>query len=207
MSLTAARSLLARFDELPDPRREHGRWHKLSDIIALTICAVVAGADSWVDVEEYGHRKYDLLASFLDLANGIPSHDTIGRVFSLLKPEAFQECFAAWVRDVAQGTQGRVIAVDGKTSRHSYDRAAGQAALHVVSAWATANHLVLGQRAVADKSNEITALPAILQIIDIQGAIVTIDAMGCQKKVTVHPSFSRKKSSPRRSCAGLGFLA
>jgi predicted transposase YbfD/YdcC len=168
---------------LHDPRREHNRLHNLWDIIALTICGVIAGADSWVDVESYGEEKQEFLETFLELPNGIPSHDTIGRVFSLLDPAGFQSCFLTWVGALVEATAGRIIAVDGKTLRHSFDHAKGQGALHLVSAWATANRLVLGQRAVDQKSNEITAIPELLKILDLHGAIVTIDAMGCQKDI------------------------
>ena len=176
-------SLRQCFADLHDPRREHNRRHNLWDIIALTICAVVAGADAWTEVEEYGRLKQDFLATFLELPAGIPSHDTIGRVFSLLDPEAFQRGFQAWVAALVEATDGRVIAVDGKTLRHSYDTAGGKGPLHLVSAWATANHLTLGQRAVSDKSNEITAIPALLKLLDLHRAVVTIDAMGCQKEI------------------------
>jgi len=171
------------FADLADPRREHNRLHNLWDIVALTICAVVAGADSFVEVEEYGVNKEDFLGTFLELPNGIPSHDTIGRVFALIDPGAFQRCFATWVAALAEATDGRLIAIDGKTCRHSFDTARGKPALHLVSAWATANRLVLAQRAVDQKSNEITAMPELLELLDLTGAVVTIDAMGCQKEI------------------------
>ena len=176
-------SLRQCFADLPDPRREHNRLHNLWDIIALTICAVIAGADAWTEVEEYGRLKQDFLATFLELPAGIPSHDTIGRVFARLDPAAFQQSFQAWVAALVEATDGRVIAIDGKTLRHSFDTAGGKGPLHLISAWATANHLTLGQRAVADKSNEITAIPELLRLLDLHGAIVTIDAMGCQKDI------------------------
>ena len=185
MSVSANRSVSIRrcFADLHDPRREHNRFHSLWDIIALTICAVVAGADSWVDVAEYGHDKEGFLSTFLELPNGLPSHDTIGRVFALLDPAAFQRCFLSWVQALVEATEGRLIAVDGKTLRHSFDAQAGKPALHLVSAWATANRLLLGQQAVDQKSNEITAIPQLLGILDLTGAVVTIDAMGCQKEI------------------------
>jgi predicted transposase YbfD/YdcC len=176
-------SLRQCFADLHDPRREHGRAHNLRDILSLTICAVVCGADSWVDVENYGHCKHDWLKTFLELPNGIPAHDTIGRVFALLNPAAFQQCFLQWVNSLVAATQGRLIAIDGKTLRRSFDRVAGKDALHLISAWAVENHLTLGQRAVDGKSNEITAIPELLKILDLTGAIVTIDAMGCQKDI------------------------
>jgi predicted transposase YbfD/YdcC len=171
------------FADLADPRREHLRLHSLWDIVALTICAVVSGADSWVDVANYGHEKYDMLETFLELENGIPAHDTIGRVFSLLDPTSFQVGFSKWVNALVEATQGRLVAIDGKTLRHSFDTKRGKSALHLISAWATENHLMLGQKAVDCKSNEITAIPELLRILDLTGAIVTIDAMGCQKEI------------------------
>lgn len=176
-------SLRQCFADLHDPRREHGRYHDLWDILGLTICAVVAGADSWVEVEEYGHCKLDWLKTFLALPHGIPAHDTLGRVFALLNPAAFQQCFQEWVHALVAATAGRVIAIDGKTLRRSFDRASGQGPLHLISAWAAENHLTLGQLAVDGKSNEITAIPELLKIIDVTGAIVTIDALGCQKNI------------------------
>jgi len=171
------------FAELQDSRRDHLRLHNLWDIIALTICAVVCGADNWVEIEKYGLRKQGWLEQLLELPNGIPSHDTLGRVFALLDPDAFQRCFGQWTQALVEATQGRLISIDGKTLRGSADRANGRGALHLVSAWARANHLVLGQVAVADKSNEITAIPELLKLIDVAGAVVTIDAMGCQKEI------------------------
>jgi predicted transposase YbfD/YdcC len=183
MTKSAAVSLRRCFAELDDPRREHNRLHNLWDIIALTICAVVSGADSWVEVEKYGHSKYDWLQGYLELPNDIPSHDTFRRVFSLVDPFAFQQGFSNWVAELIEATEGRLIAIDGKTLRRSFDPANGKNALHLVSAWATENRLVLGQQAVDCKSNEITAIPKLLEILDVTGAIVTIDAMGCQKEI------------------------
>ncbi len=175
MSTASRVSIRQCFAPLPDPRREHCRLHSLWDIIALTICAVVSGADSWVDVEQYGHRKKALLQTFLELPHGIPSHDTLGRVFALLDPAAFQQGFLTWVGALVEATDGRLVAIDGKSLRHSFDTAAGKGALHLVSAWATENHLVLGQRAVDSKSNEITAIPELLKILDLAGAVVTVN--------------------------------
>lgn len=176
-------SLQECFGDLQDCRREHLRLHNLWDIIALTICAVVCGADNWVEIERYGHRKHAWLQGLLPLPNGIPSHNTLGRVFALIDPAAFQRCFGQWAQALVQATAGRLIAIDGKTLRGSADPANDRAALHLVSAWAQANHLVLGQVAVADKSNDITAIPQLLQLIDVTGAVVTLDAMGCQKEI------------------------
>lgn len=176
-------SLLYHFADLTDPRSEHTKLHGLLDLIALTLCAVVSGADAWTDVETYGLTKQDWLATFLDLPHGIPSHDTFGRVFAALDPAAFQQCFVSWMHAVVGASRGKLVAIDGKALRHSFDTAKGKSALHLVSAWASANHLLLGQQAVADKSNEITAIPELLKLLDLQGALVTIDAMGCQKQI------------------------
>jgi predicted transposase YbfD/YdcC len=183
MAATATVSLHECFGDLHDCRREHLRLHDLWDIIALTICAVICGADNWVEIERYGRRKRHWLQGFLQLPNGIPSHNTLGRVFDLINPAAFERCFGAWTQALVQATAGRLINIDGKTLRGSTAAGNGRAALHLVSAWANANHLVLGQVAVADKSNEITAIPELLQLIDVTGAVVTIDAMGCQKEI------------------------
>jgi predicted transposase YbfD/YdcC len=176
-------SLVTHFQALQDPRLERSRLHNLLDIVAITICAVICGADSWVDVEKYGQAKQDWLRRFLKLPNGIPSHDTFGRVFAALVPEQFQTCFAGWVQETAGQLGLTQIAIDGKTLRGSHDRANGKAALHLVSAWAVENHLTLGQEAVDSKSNEITAIPKLLELLDLEGALVTIDAMGCQKEI------------------------
>jgi predicted transposase YbfD/YdcC len=180
---TAPVSLLHHFADLHDPRSDHTKLHGLLDIIALTLCAVVSGADCWTDVEAYGLEKYEWLTTFLDLPNGIPSHDTLGRVFAALDPAAFQRCFIAWMGAVVDASRGRLVAIDGKALRHSFDTAKGRSAVHLVSAWASANHLLLGQCAVDEKSNEITAIPELLKLLDLQGALVTIDAMGCQKRI------------------------
>ncbi len=176
-------SLLHHFADLEDPRADHTRRHDLLDIIALTVCAVVSGADAWTDVETYGLHKQPWLETFLELPNGIPSHDTLGRVFAALDPAAFPTCFVSWMRAVVDASRGRLVAIDGKVLRHSFDTAKGKSALHLVSAWASANHLLLGQCAVDEKSNEVTAIPELLKLLDLQGALVTIDAMGCQKKI------------------------
>lgn len=176
-------SLLEHFNTLEDPRVEHLLEHQLLDIIGLTICAVICGADSWVDIEQYGQSKQDWLATFLTLSNGIPSHDTIARVFARLNPSALQECFLSWVQSVAQLCSGEVIAIDGKTLRHSYDSVSGKGAIPMVSAWATENHLVLGQIKVDEKSNEIPAIPKLLEVLEINGCIITIDAMGTQREI------------------------
>ena len=183
--MTADRELTLahHFAELTDPRIDRSKLHELLDIVAIAICAVVAGAESWDDIEDFGHAKHAWLGTFLDLPNGIPSHDTFRRVFERLDPDEFQRCFLGWIEAVHEATERQVIAIDGKTLRRSFDRAKGQSALHMVHAWATANHLLLGQLAVDEKSNEITAIPKLLQMLELTGAIVTIDAMGCQKEI------------------------
>lgn len=169
------------FRDLPDPRREHLRLHSLWDIIGLTICAVLCGCDTVVEIEEYGIAKLDFLRTFLDLENGVPSHDTIGRVFARLDPKTFRHCFAEWTQALAESLADRVIAIDGKTLRGAHGKDGKP--LHLVSAFATENRLVLTQQAVAEKSNEITAIPEVLRTLDVKKAIVTIDAMGCQKEI------------------------
>ena len=183
MSQTNAFSIRQCFAEVPDPRREHMRLHNLWDIIAIALLAVIAGADSWVEVAKYGVHKLDFLQTFLELPCGVPSHDTFGRVFALLCPKALQEGFIKWVQVLAQATRGRVVAIDGKTAHRSFDKAAGQGPLHVLSAWASESRLLLGQQACDSKSNEITAIPELIQNLEISGSIVTIDAMGCQKEI------------------------
>ena len=176
-------ALTASFRSLPDPRVERTKQHLLVDIMAIAICAVVCGAEAWTEVEDFGTIKKKWLKRFLALPNGIPSHDTFGRVFAALDPEAFQACFVRWVQRVAHLTAGEVIAIDGKTLRRSHDAAKNKDAIHLVSAWATANRLVLGQVKVADKSNEITAIPELLQLLELRGCLVTIDAAGTQTKI------------------------
>jgi predicted transposase YbfD/YdcC len=176
-------SLAHHFADLTDPRIDRSRLHELLDIVAIAICAVVAGADSWDDIEDFGNAKIDWLGTFLDLPNGIPSHDTFRRLFERLDPAEFQKGFLGWIEALHEATERQVIAIDGKSLRRSFDRAKGKSALHLVHAWATANHLLLGQVAVDQKSNEITAIPVLLKMLSISGAIVTIDAMGCQKEI------------------------
>jgi len=176
-------SITAHFASLEDPRIERTKLHQLLDILVIAICAVICGADDWVEVELFGNAKLTWLRTFLELPNGIPSHDTFGRVFGRLNPEQFQHCFLAWIQAVGEVSQGQVIAIDGKVLRGSCERVLGKAGIAMVSAWATANHLVLGQVKVDDKSNEITAIPKLLQMLEIAGCIVTIDAMGCQQEI------------------------
>ncbi len=171
------------FALLTDPRSDHTKRHLLLDILTIALCAIISGADEWVAMEAYGKAKQEWLATFLALPNGIPSHDTFGRVFAALDPDQFEACFLAWVQSAVTLTDGAVIACDGKTVRRSQDDGAGKAAVHMVSAWASAQQLVLGQRAVDEKSNEITAIPALLDVLMLKGCIVTIDAMGCQTAI------------------------
>lgn len=171
------------FADLADPRIDRTKRHDLLDILTIALCAVICGADSWVEVERFGRAKEPWLRAFLALPHGIPSHDTFGRVFAALDPTAFERCFLAWVQSVATATAGEVVALDGKTLRRAHDRPNGQAALHLVSAWAATNRLVLGQVRVDDHANEIVALPALLDLLVLTGCIVTIDALGCQQAV------------------------
>ena len=183
MSSNAGGSLGEHFGNLEDPRRDQGKRHQLLDIIAMTICAVIGGAAGWSDVELFLKCKYEWFRRFLDLPNGVPCPDTFARVFAHIDPEQFRDCFIDWVSSISRLTQGQVIAVDGKTLRRSHDRNSGKEAIHMVSAWATENSLLLGQTKVDEKSNEITAIPELLDLLDVSGCIVTIDAMGWQKKI------------------------
>jgi predicted transposase YbfD/YdcC len=176
-------SLLTHFQELADPRISPATRHHLLDIVAIALCAVICGADTWVEVEAFGQAKRAWLETFLALPHGIPSHDTFGRVFAALDPDQFEAGFRSWVGAVAAVSAGTVVAIDGKTLRRSHDRAQGKDALVLVSAWAEANRLLLGQVAVADGSNEIPAIPALLQQLALEGSIVTVDAIGCQTAI------------------------
>jgi predicted transposase YbfD/YdcC len=175
------KSLAYHIAALPDPRKVRGQRHLLLDIMVIAVLATMSGVDEWEGIEEFGNDQEAWLRTFLDLPNGIPSHDTFGRVFQMLDPRAFSEAFLAWVRGIREKIPGDVVALDGKTLRASMSE--GQPALHVVSAWSAQNRIVLGQRAVDEKSNEITAIPELLKILDLKGCIVTIDAMGCQKDI------------------------
>lgn len=177
-------SLVKHFEGLPDPRTGNAKAHIFLEILIIAILAVICGADGWSDVELFGKNKKTWLNSFLKLPKGIPSHDTFGRVFAKIKPEEFQKRFMEWIQAIEKLTAGQVIAVDGKKLRRSHDQQSGKAAIYMVSAWATQNQLVLGQTTVAEKSNEITAIPELLRLLDITGCIVTIDALGTQTEIT-----------------------
>lgn len=183
MTANLDNTILKYFSNLEDPRIERTKQHQLLDIVAIAILAVISGADSWVAIETYGQSKREWLVTILALPNGIPSHDTIARVFASLDPEAFEQCFHRWVTSITEAIGAQVIPIDGKTIRQSFDRNGGQKAIHVVSAWASEHRLVLGQLKVDSKSNEITAIPKLLELLDIVGCIITIDAMGCQTEI------------------------
>ena len=182
MEANAPGGLLRWFGELEDPRPGRNVMHLLSDMLAIAIIAVICGADGWAEVEHFANCKQEWLKTFLRLPHGIPSHDTFGRVFGRIVPEQFERCFLKWTAHLAKH-KSRLVAIDGKTLRRSFDSASGKQAIHMISAWCQENHLVLGQLATEAKSNEITAIPKLLKLLDLKGAVVTIDAMGCQKKI------------------------
>ena len=175
-------SFINYFADLADPRQEDRCDHKLLDILFIAICAVICGADGFTDMEEFGLAKETWLRQFLELPNGIPSHDTFGRVLARLNPQAFQQSFLNWVRAVADVTNQEIVPIDGKKLRRSHDRANGQRAIELVSAWTRSNRLMLGQVKVAEASNEITAVPQLLRLLALKGCIVTVDALNCQKE-------------------------
>jgi len=183
MSKRATASIVEHFGDIEDPRVEYLVEHKLIDIITIALCAIIAGADNWTEVEQYGQEKQGWFEQILELPAGIASHDTFGRVFGQLDPEQLQSSFLNWVQAVYQVTEGQVVPIDGKKVRRSHDRSHDQQAIWMVSAWASDNGLVLGQVKVDDKSNEITAIPKLLQVLELSGCIVTTDAMGCQKEI------------------------
>ena len=183
MKLKPKNKLSEHFSKIEDPRIERTKRHKLIDILTIAILAVICGADTWVAMESFGQAKFKWLKRILELPNGLPSHDTFARVFARLNPEQLQQCFLEWVRSLVRLSGGQIIAIDGKTLRQSYDSADGKGAIHMVSAWASQNRLVLGQCKVDEKSNEITAIPQLLRVLEVSGCVVTIDAMGCQKEM------------------------
>lgn len=178
----ATGGLIEHFSGISDPRADNSQ-HVLVEIITIAVCGAICGANNWVEVELFGQAKHDWLSTFLELPGGIPSHDTFGRVFALIDAEQFQSCFLKWVQTANDLTEGQVIPIDGKKLRRSHDKTNGKAAIHMVSAWAAENRMVLGQVKVDDKSNEITAIPELLTLLELAGCIVTIDAMGCQTAI------------------------
>lgn len=183
LEITSERSLLSHFAVLEDPRSGIQRRHLLTDMLVIAIAGVLCGADGWAQVAQFGRAKRTWLEQFLELPHGIPAHDTFGRVFSLIDAEAFETCFRTWVQTLGELLPREVVAIDGKTLRRSHNRGRGLGALHLVSAWASENQVVLGQVATEAKSNEITAIPKLLELLHLKGCIVTIDAMGCQTKI------------------------
>jgi predicted transposase YbfD/YdcC len=183
MAETGSASFERHFQELPDPRVERTRKHPLINIVFMAVCGVLSGANSIAAIHEFALDRRSWFARYLDLTNGIPSEDTIGRVLARVEPGAFEKCLLSWVQAVQEVTAHRLVSIDGKTLRGSADIERGRAAIHMVSAWATENKLSLGQVVVGEKTNEITAIPELLQLLEISGALVTIDAMGCQKAI------------------------
>lgn len=176
-------SIQEAFSSLKDPRVERHKRHQLIDIIVLTICAVISGSDGWEAIQQFGKNKQEWFKKWIDLENGIPSHDCIARVISRIDSAKMAECFITWANGISELTKGEVVAIDGKTARHSYDRKNKLGAIHMVSAWANQAGMSLGQIKTAEKSNEITAIPALLGMLELNGCIVTIDAMGCQTDI------------------------
>jgi predicted transposase YbfD/YdcC len=177
----ASARLFDYFAHVSDPRSANAR-HQLFDIFVIALCAVISGAEGWEDMEEYGPAQAEWFQQFLALPHGIPSHATFRRVLSRLKPDELPQGFVHWTEALRESLDGDIVAIDGKTLRRSFDHAASKGAIHMISAWANVNRLVLGQRKVDEKSNEITAIPTLLRMLELEGAIVTIDAMGCQKE-------------------------
>ena len=175
--------LVEQFADLEDPRIDRTKCHQLRDIIVIAICAITCGADNWVEIEEFGRAKQEWLEKLLGMANGIPSHDTFGRVIARLDAAHLEACFVKWVQHLHELTKGQLLAIDGKMLRRSHDRRQNKGPLHLVSAWASASRLVLAQTEVATNSNEITAIPELLQMLELSGCIVSIDAIGCQKSI------------------------
>src|SRR6187549_3186966 len=181
MQTPPAPSLIAHFQDLPDPRVNRTKDHDLIDILVIAICTLLCGGESFNDMEDFGHAKHDWFKTFLRLRHGIPSHDTFNRLLAALDPKAFGQCFIHWTQSLRQAVAQEIVALDGKALRRALN--ADQSIQYVVSAWADHNGLVLGQWKVADKSNEITAVPELLRVLELAGCIVTLDAMGCQKTI------------------------
>jgi predicted transposase YbfD/YdcC len=182
MITAKAARLQDHFADLTDPRKRDVIY-PLINVVVITICAVICGADDFVAIAEFGRKKRQWLAKFLDLSAGIPSHDRFNAILAAIKPAEFEKCLLGWIMALHEVTEGQIIAIDGKTLRRSFDAASSKAAIHMVSAWATANHITLGQVVTDAKSNEITAIPKLLETLEITGALVTIDAMGCQVEI------------------------
>jgi len=182
MSKSATSQIQDHFSDLTDPRRRKVTY-PLVNVVTIAICAVICGADDFVAIANFGKKKRDWLSKFLDLKDGIPSHDRFNAILGALKPAEFEKCLLSWITSLHEVTDGQVVAIDGKTLRRSFDTASSKSAIHMVSAWATTNHISLGQVTVDAKSNEITAIPKLLEIIEVSGSLVTIDAMGCQVEI------------------------
>jgi predicted transposase YbfD/YdcC len=183
MSVSKSFDIVEHFSRVPDPRLTRTRRHNLVDILAVALCATICGAESFSAMADYGQSKQAWLGTFLELPGGIPSHDTFARVFQRLDPEAFSRCFLNWVQAIQEKSKGEIVSLDGKRLRRSFDKAAGSSGIHIVSAWSWHNRLVLGQVKTDDQSNEITAIPQLLTMLDVAGCIVTIDAIGTQKPI------------------------
>ena len=183
MSRKTIASIAIYFADLEDPRVDRTQYHPLINVVVIGLCAVICGAQHFTEMQEFGNEKKDWLSKFLDLSMGIPSHDTFNKVFARLKPEQFEKCLLDWITTLHELSDGQILAIDGKTLRGSYDRADARAAIHMVSVLATRNHMSLGSMVVDEKSNEITAIPRLLELIDVSASLVTIDAMGCQKEI------------------------
>ncbi len=182
MSENLTLSLFDSLEQVPDPRRERTKLHQLVDILVIAVCATICAAETWEEISEFGQAKESWFKKFLALPNGIPSHDTFRRVFLLINPKKFQESFLRWVREVSRLNEGEIVAIDGKQARGARS-SDGKEGLRMVSAWACEQRLVLGQLKTREKSNEITAIPLLLELLELRGCIVTIDAMGCQRQI------------------------
>ena len=176
-------SIMVFLSKVEDPRIDRTKRHNLIDILSIAVCASIAGADSWLDIEEFGESYCNWFKSFLQLPNGIPSHDTFARVFSKIDPKQLNQCLIDWVQNIHTITKGQIVAIDGKTIRGSFDAATGKNSLHLISAWARDGNVALGQVKTDEKSNEIQAIPKLISLLQLKGAIVTVDAIGCQKNV------------------------
>ncbi len=182
MSQSMRSNIVEHFEALTDPRTKEPTY-PLINIVVIAVCAVVAGFDDFVGIAEFGRQKRQWLSKFLDLSKGIPSHDRFNHLFRFIKPDEFEKCLLSWITSIHEITDGQVVAIDGKTLRRSYDKKDSKSAIHMVSAWASVNSISLGQVVVDEKSNEITAIPKLLEILEIKGCLVTIDAMGCQVEI------------------------